>query len=33
MAIEEQEALIALLRAIQAERQAARALPPPEALQ
>jgi predicted ATP-dependent serine protease len=33
MAIEEQEALIAMLRAIQAERQAARALPPPEALQ
>jgi hypothetical protein len=33
MAIEEQEALIAMLRAIQAEREAARALPPPEALQ
>jgi predicted ATP-dependent serine protease len=33
MAIEEQEALIAMLRAIQAERQAARALPSPEALQ
>jgi predicted ATP-dependent serine protease len=32
MAIEEQEALIAMLRAIQAERQA-RALPSPEALQ
>ena len=33
MAIEEQEALIAMLRAIQAERQSARALPRPEALQ
>jgi predicted ATP-dependent serine protease len=33
MAIEEQEALIAMLRAIQAERQAARGLPSPEALQ
>ena len=33
MAIEEQEALIAILRAIQAERQAARALPSPEGLQ
>jgi Family of unknown function (DUF5681) len=33
MAIEEQEALVAMLRSIQAEREAARALPPPEALQ
>ena len=33
MAIEEQEALIAMLRAIQVERQAARALPSPEGLQ
>jgi predicted ATP-dependent serine protease len=33
MAIEEQEALIAILRSIQTEREAARALPPPDALQ
>jgi Family of unknown function (DUF5681) len=33
MAIEEQEALIAMLRSIQAEREEARALAPPEALQ
>jgi hypothetical protein len=33
MAIEEQKAFIAMLRAIQVERQAARGLPSPEALQ
>jgi hypothetical protein len=33
MSLEEKEALIAMLRAIQAERQSARALPSPEALQ